>query len=57
MLKVTKIIFSAIVALSMMIFASSGYCANNPEYSADKAILAYAEVYAFGETDNENCIS
>ena len=40
-----------------MIFANSGYCANSPEYSADKAILAYSEIYAFGETDNANVIS
>ena len=56
-MKLTKIIFAAVFALCTMIFANSGYCANSPEYSADKAILAYAEVYAFGETDNANAIS
>lgn len=56
-MRATKVIFAAVLMLCMMIFSNFGYCAKSPEYSADKAILAYAEVYAFGETDNASCIS
>ena len=56
--KLTKIIFAAVLVVCTMMVASVGQCAKDqtPKYSANKAILAYAEVYAFGSPSDSRYI-
>ena len=59
MFKFTKIVFAAILMIFTMLSANVGQCAKDqqaPKYGADKAILAYAEVYAFGDSKNSRYI-
>lgn len=46
-----KRFFTLIVTALMIIGFSTAYAAT-PKYSADKAVLAYAELYTFGESEN-----
>ena len=52
MFKFTKKFFATAALLSTMFFAGGvGHCnAINPDYSADKAVLGYAEAYAFNSS-------
>ena len=56
MLKFTKIVFVAVLMVFTMISTSVGQCAKAPKYGADKAIMAYAEAYAFGEPNDSRYI-
>ena len=56
MLKFTKILFAAVLMVFTMISTSVGHCEKAPQYGADKAILAYAEVYAFGASSHSKYI-
>lgn len=58
MLKFTKIVFVAVLMVFTMLSANVGQCAKDqtPKYGADKAILAYAEVYAFGYSKDSKYI-
>ncbi|MBR2179312.1 MAG: hypothetical protein IJ862_02810 [Selenomonadaceae bacterium] len=57
-MKFTKIIFAAVLIVCTMMVASVGQCAKSsaPKYGADKAILAYAEAYAFGSPNDSRYI-
>ena len=56
MLKLTKIVFAAVLLVFTMISTNVGHCAKAPQYGADKAMLAYAEVYAFGSSSHSKYI-
>ena len=58
MLKFTKIVFAAFLLVFTMFSTTVGQCAKDqtPKYGADKAILAYAEVYAFGYSKDSKYI-
>ena len=56
MLKFTRIVFAAVLMVFTMISTSVGHCEKAPQYGADKAILAYAEVYAFGASSHSKYI-